>query len=68
MRVYVNGTETAVGDGLSLERLLADLNIATDRKGIAVAVNDTVKPRSAWPATTIRENDRIEIVRAVQGG
>lgn len=68
MHIYVNGKETAAEDGSSLERLLADLKISDQTKGIAVAVNDAVKPRAAWPDATIREGDRIEIIRAVQGG
>jgi sulfur carrier protein len=36
--------------------------------GIAVAVNGEVVPRGAWPATALRERDRIEVLGAAQGG
>ena len=68
MNVFINGKETALEDGLTLEQLLAEIHIDKDKKGIAVAVNDTVKPRTAWTDTIIRADDRIEIIRAVQGG
>ncbi len=52
----------AVGD------LLQALALPADGKGIAIAVNDTVVSRSRWPEQQLREGDRVEIVRAVQGG
>jgi sulfur carrier protein len=36
--------------------------------GIAAAVNETVVPRGAWPATVLAAGDRVEILTAVQGG
>lgn len=36
-------------------------------RGIAVAVNDAVLPRSSW-TTTLSDGARLEIVTAVQGG
>jgi sulfur carrier protein len=68
MNVYINGKETKLEDGSTLEHLLETINIDKDKKGIAVAVNDTVKPRGAWPDTIIQPGDRVEIIRAVQGG
>ena len=38
------------------------------QRGLAVALNGAVVPRAAWPSTTLREGDRVEIVRARQGG
>ena len=40
----------------------------TGQRGIAVAVNGAIVPRAAWPQTTLRPGDSIEIVRARQGG
>jgi sulfur carrier protein len=54
------------------------LNVATvaalldekeiNARGVAVALNGAVVPRGAWPATSVRAGDTIEIVRARQGG
>lgn len=37
-------------------------------KGIAVARNGEVVPKSAWAATVVALGDRIEIVTAAAGG
>ena len=37
-------------------------------RGIAVAVDGTVVPRSEHPTTELAEGARVEIVTAVQGG
>ena len=51
----------------SLSALLASLAVPTVR-GIAVAVNDQVVPRSQWDTHALRDQDRVEIIRATQGG
>jgi sulfur carrier protein len=37
-------------------------------RGSAVAVDGTVVPRGEWTARRLRSGDRVELVRAVQGG
>lgn len=53
-------------------RLLPGSTVATlvdDRtRGVAVAVNGAVVPRSAWAVTTLHSGDRIELLEATQGG
>ncbi len=44
------------------------LRLPEDGRGIAIAVNDAVVSRSRWEEHALRDGDRIEIVRAVQGG
>ncbi|HBH03432.1 MAG TPA: thiamine biosynthesis protein ThiS [Candidatus Rokubacteria bacterium] len=66
MRISVNGKELEVADGLSVEGLLAHLGVT--REFTAVAVNREVTPKSAYAATTLREGDRVEIVRPMGGG
>lgn len=36
--------------------------------GVAVAVNASVVPASAWDSTRVASGDRIDILVAVQGG
>ena len=62
----MNGKELEVADGLSVEGLLAHLGVT--REYTAVAVNREVTPKSAYAATTLREGDRVEIVRPMGGG
>jgi len=69
---FVNGTPRRLEAPLPVDALVADLvpAFAADRtaRGIAVAVNDAVVPRSAWASTAVLPGDRVEIVGAVQGG
>jgi len=65
--INVNG-QTEPLAAASLEALLAEKAVDTSQRGIAVALNGAVVPRSAWPATPLRAGDRVEIVRARQGG
>ncbi|AHF89114.1 thiamine biosynthesis protein ThiS [Opitutaceae bacterium TAV5] len=67
MTILLNDQPHAAADAATLAALLAERGQA-DRKGIAVAVNDTVIPRAAWPAHTLRDNDRVLIIQATQGG
>lgn len=63
MKVRVNGDERWLKPGASL----ADL-VEGDGKGVAIARNGEVVPRSLWADTPLREHDDIELVNAVQGG
>jgi sulfur carrier protein len=66
--VVVNGQPHEVSSGLTVNRLLEALGHDSAGAGIAVAVNGEVVPRGAWPATALRERDRIEVLGAAQGG
>jgi sulfur carrier protein len=65
MKVIVNDEEVQIDDQITVEGLLAQLGISG--KGVAVAVDWAVIPRSRWD-TTISDGARIEVVTAVQGG
>ncbi len=67
MIFYINGTE-AQGAPLLLGEILARYGILPTSLGVAVAVNERVVSRSAWEAYAIAPQDRVEIVRAFQGG
>jgi len=66
MKILVNGKDMEVADGISVEGLLTQLGVT--RKYTAVAVNRDVTPKSEYEATTLREGDRVEIVRPMGGG
>ncbi|AEM86557.1 sulfur carrier protein ThiS [Streptomyces sp. 4503] len=66
MTVSVNGEPREVPDGTTLDRLVATLTQAPS--GVAAAVNETVVPRTQWPATPLGDGDRVEVLTAVQGG
>ncbi len=64
--VRVNGQPAELSDGASLAELVA--SHVAPAKGVAIALNEEVVPRSAWVATSLAEGDRIEILIAAQGG
>ncbi|KPC61741.1 sulfur carrier protein ThiS [Streptomyces chattanoogensis] len=64
--VSVNGEARQIPGDLTLDRLVAMLTRAT--AGVAAAVNETVVPRTQWPATPLGDGDRVEVLTAVQGG
>lgn len=66
MKVMINGTPYELPDDATVEHAVRTLTQATT--GIAVAVNEEVVTRAAWPSTPLAEHDRVEVLTAVQGG
>jgi sulfur carrier protein len=67
--IVVNGTPNAlVQPGSTVLALLELLGMTADARGVAVAVDAEVVPRSAWPAFTIADGSAVEVLTAVQGG
>ncbi|MCU4183511.1 sulfur carrier protein ThiS [Acidiferrimicrobium sp. IK] len=64
--VVVNGEAREVEPASSVDALVEDLGCG--RRGVAVAVNLEIVARSAWPATLLQPGDRVEVLRAAQGG
>lgn len=65
MKLMVNDEEIEVDDGTTVSALLDGLGFPD--RGIAVAVNWSVLPRSQWNSA-VPEGARVEVVTAVQGG
>ena len=63
----VNG-EAVHWDAGDLARFMAERGYGPDARGVAVAVNGEVVPRTKWQRTRLENNDRIELVEPVQGG
>ncbi len=70
MNIIINGTRQKLEteSSATLDRVLKDLGYETEMNGMAVAVNDAVIPKHEWPEYQPEENDRLEIIRATQGG
>jgi sulfur carrier protein len=66
IRVSINGTPRSEAPGTTVTGLVAEW--CPSPRGIAVAVNGEVVPRSSWDTTLVDSGDRIEIVTAVAGG
>lgn len=68
MNLIINGDAQELPANASVTTVLEELGISATRQGMAVAVNEQIVPRSEWEKLELSENDRIEIVHAVQGG
>ena len=66
MKVQLNGSSQGLADDATVADAVATLTTAS--RGIAVAVNGEVVPRSAWNTTRLRDGDRVEVLTATQGG
>lgn len=64
--VEVNGAPTDLPLDLTVEGLVTDR--CPSPRGVAVAVNGEVVPKSRWASTRLAAGDRIEIVTAAAGG
>jgi sulfur carrier protein len=63
--VTVNGRRMHVGGNISVAILLESLGYPD--RGVAVALNQSVLPRSAWQ-TSLSDGARLDVLTAVQGG
>ena len=66
MTVFVNNEKKDV-NLKTLSELLESINLNV-AKGVAVAVNNQVVAKSEWNNALLKENDKITIIRATQGG
>ena len=67
MEVILNHNKINLENAASLVALLHLQNLS-DKKGIAVAVNNKVVPRTKWNSYILNEKDNITIIKATQGG
>jgi sulfur carrier protein len=67
VKLVVNAVESDVDPQITVASLVESLAGPAPR-GVAVAVNDDVVPRSAWAATRLADGDRVDVLTATQGG
>ena len=68
MKVTLNGAETELSAGATVESALATLDLPGAGRGVAVAVDAEVVPRGEWAEHELEEGARVEVLRAIQGG
>lgn len=66
MQVVINGEPREIADGVTITALLTTLGI--DLRRVAVELNEQVVPKARHAQTSIKPNDRLEIVTFVGGG
>jgi sulfur carrier protein len=66
--VELNGRPTEVPDATTVETVVSNLDVDAARRGVAVAVDAEVVPRSAWARWRLSDGARVEVLTAMQGG
>ena len=66
MKIRLNGDPFEVAGPLTVDRLLAQLEI--DPRGVAVEHNRNILKRATYDSTLINAGDDVEVVNFVGGG
>jgi sulfur carrier protein len=66
--IVVNGDEVQAREGTRLIEALGRIGVKPHARGVAVAVDGEVVPRSRWQEVRLSEGARVEVVGAMQGG
>lgn len=69
MRILINGEAQELPAGSTVADLVERVpQLEGGRRGVAVAVDAEVVPRSAWEDTELSEGQKVELLAAMQGG
>jgi thiazole synthase len=68
MTVELNGEQVELPDGATVASAIEASGAAFEQRGVAVAVEGEVVPRSEWGGTQLAEGQKIEVLAAIQGG
>lgn len=64
--IRINGTDVTLGEGVTIERYLAQNQYHPTR--VAVERNGEIVPRTRYTSTVLQDGDEVEIVQFVGGG
>lgn len=67
MEITLNDKAYSVSENTSLYDVVLS-QLGDKQKGVAVAVNDSVIPKTNWESYIIQSKDNILIIKATQGG
>jgi sulfur carrier protein len=68
MTIELNGEHIELRSGVSVADLVERAGADGERRGVAVALDGEVIPRSAWDQTPVSDGQKVEVVGAIQGG
>lgn len=66
MEILLNGEVRHVADDLTLDQLIAELQLTGKR--IAIELNDEIVPHGQYAGHPLKPGDRLEVVHAIGGG
>jgi len=68
MRIELNGRAQELPEGATLDVAVRESGAGEGGRGVAVALDGEVVPRSEWERTPLREGQAVEVLAAIQGG
>ena len=68
MRIELNGADREVEAEATIAEIVVLTGADPDARGLAVALQGEVVPRSEWDSVRPSDGDRVEVVVAIQGG
>lgn len=66
IEIFINGSKHRVPESTTVEGLIESMGLP--KKGIALAVNNEVIPKSRWNERSLSPQDRVELLTIAQGG
>jgi sulfur carrier protein len=66
--VTINGDRREMPAGATVATVVESLPNVPDGRGVAVAIEGEVVPRTQWPNVALSDGAKVEVVVAVQGG
>lgn len=67
MEISINQQRTEIPDNASVEELVSTFFL-NSTKGIAVAINQAIIPKSEWQIRLLNPDDKVTLIKATQGG
>jgi thiazole synthase len=68
MRIELNGRSRELPEDATLDVAVRESGAGGRGRGVAVALDGEVVPRSEWERTPLREGQAVEVLAAIQGG
>jgi sulfur carrier protein len=68
VNLLINGEPRELGERPRVPDAVTAVGGDPAARGVAVAVDGEVVPRGEWERFELRDGQRVEVVRAVQGG
>jgi sulfur carrier protein len=66
--MIVNGELRELPPGVTVSDLVVELGLPAGGRGVAVAVEGEVVPRAEWGTRELSDDERVEVLTAMQGG
>jgi sulfur carrier protein len=67
MLIEINNEIKTITENISAQQVFELLQIQ-NTNGYALAINNTVIPKTKWTETLLNEGDKILVIQATQGG